>query len=380
MTRISARELSGTTGPFGRGVEVVRPAKVPEGSVVSVLRVPPEAAGMRLDRFVQSQLKRTSRTRAQKIILRGAYSPDAKPLRGSDRVRAEQCILLWRAPWDENPPDVDLPILYEDAHLLAINKPAGIPVHPTARHHKGTVVKMLEVARGGERLMLAHRIDRETSGVLLLSRTSFADRHVKAQFAREGSDTRDTSIEKRYLAITWGWPERDAFRVELPIELDPTSRYGVKMRVARPDEGLRAATECEALGRRVHPETNRRYALIRCALETGRQHQIRLHLAALGLPLVGDKLYGPDDSIFGRGADGALTDEDRAALELDRHALHAEILALDHPEDGRRVRIEAPLTPDLAAFWEGLCEPGESALGEGNTPPSELETDSPEGI
>ncbi|HZF48921.1 MAG TPA: RluA family pseudouridine synthase [Polyangiaceae bacterium] len=364
MTRISARELSSTSGPFGRGVEVVRPASVPEGSVVSVLRVPPEAAGMRLDRFVQSQLKRTSRTRAQKIILRGAYSPDAKPLRGSDRVRAEQCILLWRAPWDEQALEATLPILFEDDHLLAINKPAGIPVHPTARHHKGTVVKMLEAARDGERLMLAHRIDRETSGVLLLSRTPEADRHVKAQFARGAEENpkggpQARSVRKRYIAITWGWPEIDTFRVDLPLELDPTSRYGVKMRVARPDEGLRAVTICETGGRRIHPETGRRYALVRCSLETGRQHQIRLHLAALGLPLVGDKLYGPDDEFFGRGADGTLTEEDRIALELDRHALHAELLELDHPVDGRRVSITAPLTPDLAAFWEGLCEPEE---------------------
>jgi 23S rRNA pseudouridine1911/1915/1917 synthase len=364
MTRISARELSSTSGPFGRGVEVVRPASVPEGSVVSVLRVPPEAAGMRLDRFVQSQLKRTSRTRAQKIILRGAYSPDAKPLRGSDRVRAEQCILLWRAPWDEQALEATLPILFEDDHLLAINKPAGIPVHPTARHHKGTVVKMLEAARDGERLMLAHRIDRETSGVLLLSRTPEADRHVKAQFARGAEENpkggpQARSVRKRYIAITWGWPEIDTFRVDLPLQLDPTSRYGVKMRVARPDEGLRAVTICETGGRRIHPETGRRYALVRCSLETGRQHQIRLHLAALGLPLVGDKLYGPDDEFFGRGADGTLTEEDRIALELDRHALHAELLELDHPVDGRRVSITAPLTPDLAAFWEGLCEPEE---------------------
>jgi 23S rRNA pseudouridine1911/1915/1917 synthase len=360
MTRISTRELSGTSGPFGQGVEVVRPASVPEGSVVSVLRVPPEAAGMRLDRFVQSQLKRTSRTRAQQIIQRGAYSPDARPLRGSDRVRPEQCILLWRAPWDEQTPETPLPILFEDDHLLAINKPAGIPVHPTARHHKGTVVKMLETARDGERLMLAHRIDRETSGVLLLSRTPEADRHVKAQFAKgveEGLKGGSRSVRKRYIAITWGWPELDVFRVDLPLELDPTSRYGLKMRVARPDEGLRAATICETVGRRIHPETGRRYALVRCALETGRQHQIRLHLASLGLPLVGDKLYGPDDELFGRGADGELTDEDRVILELDRHALHAELLELDHPEDGRRISITAPLTPDLAVFWEALSDP-----------------------
>lgn len=356
MTRISARELAATTGPFGRGVEVIRPASVPEGSVVTVLRVPPEAAGMRLDRFVQSQLKRTSRTRAQEIIARGAYSPEAKALRGNDRVKPEQCILLWRAPWDEKAPDTELPILYEDAHLLAVNKPPGVPVHPTARHHKSTVVKMLEAARDGERLMLAHRIDRETSGVLLLSRTSEADRHVKAQFARSataGAAGRDP-IRKRYAAITWGWPEEDIFRVDLPLELDPTSPYKVKMRVAKPDEGLRAATSFEVAERRADPSTGRRYALVRCGLETGRQHQIRLHLASLGFPLVGDKLYGPDDGLFARGADGELTDEDRLALELDRHALHAELLELDHPEHGGRVRIEAPLSPDLASFWGAL--------------------------
>lgn len=315
---------------------------------------------MRLDRFVQSQLRRTSRTRTQAIIARGAYSPDAKALRGNDRVKSEQCILLWRAPWDEDAPDAELSILFEDQHLLAVNKPAGVPVHPTARYHKSTVVKMLEAARGGERLMLAHRLDRETSGVLLLSRTPEADRHVKVQFARGAGDgpkgrERDP-ITKRYVAITWGFPESDVFRVDLPLELDPDSRYKVKMRVARPDEGMRAATSFEVLGRRVNPATGRRYALVRCALETGRQHQIRLHLAALGLPLVGDKLYGPDDELFARGADGLLTDEDRSTLELDRHALHAELLELDHPQHGGRVRIEAPLTADLAAFWSALSD------------------------
>src|SRR5262249_16484579 len=154
MTRISARTLAGTDGPFGRGVDVTRPEGVPEGSVVTVLRVPPEGAGMRLDRFVQSQLKRTSRTRAQAIVARGAYSPEAGRLRGNDRVKAEQCILLWRAPWDEQAPAIDLPVLYEDEHLLAIDKPAGVPVHPTARYHSSTVVKRLEAARGGQRLML----------------------------------------------------------------------------------------------------------------------------------------------------------------------------------------------------------------------------------
>jgi 23S rRNA pseudouridine1911/1915/1917 synthase len=357
MTRISAREISGSEGPFGRGITVVRPAEVPEGSVVSVLRVPPEAQGMRLDRFVQSQLKRTSRTRAQKIVALGAYGPDARRLRGNDRVRAEQLILLWREPWDEKAPDVTLQVLFEDEHLLAVDKPAGTPVHPTARYHQSTVVKLLENARGGERFMLSHRLDRETSGVLLLARTSEADRHVKQQFAEGSTPGRPIgagrSVLKEYLAITWGWPEEDSFRVALPLELDPTSQYGVKMRVARPGSGLVAATRCAVVGRRQSPETGRRYALVRCTLETGRQHQIRVHLAALGVAVVGDKLYGPDDGTFGRGVDGELTDEDRAALELPRHALHAALLELDHPaEPGRRVRIESPLPPDLTAFWE----------------------------
>ncbi|MFT3763972.1 MAG: RluA family pseudouridine synthase [Minicystis sp.] len=267
MTRISARELAGTTGPFGKGVEVVRPEGVPEGSVVTVMRVPPECAGMRLDRFVQTQLKRTSRTRTQQIVAAGCFAPDARPLRSNDRVKAEQMILLWRAPWDEKAPDVEVPIIYEDEHLVAVNKPPGIPVHPTARYHASTVVKLLEKARPGDHLRLSHRIDRETSGALLLARTAEADRLVKIQF-----EERQT-VEKYYVAITWGWPEQDQFRVELPLEIDPTSKLKVKMRVAAPGQGLASRTGCEVLGRRTHAETGRRYALVRCHLETGRQHQ-----------------------------------------------------------------------------------------------------------
>jgi 23S rRNA pseudouridine1911/1915/1917 synthase len=350
MTRISARELAATTGPFGRGVEVVRPVSVPEGSVVTVMRVPPECAGMRLDRFVQTQLKRTSRTRTQQIIAAGCFGPDARPLRGNDRVKAEQFILLWRPPWDEKAPDVEVPVVYEDDHLVAVNKPPGIPVHPTARYHASTVVKLLERARPGDHLRLSHRIDRETSGALLLARTAEADRLVKIQF-----EERQT-VEKHYVAITWGWPEADRFRVELPLELDPTSKLKVKMRIAAPGQGLASRTGCEVLGRRTNPVTGRRYALVRCHLETGRQHQIRLHLAASGLPLVGDKLYGPDEGLFTRGADGLLTDADRAVLELPRHALHAERLELDHPMTGARLLIQAPLPADLAEFWGGLSE------------------------
>jgi 23S rRNA pseudouridine1911/1915/1917 synthase len=348
MTRISARVLEGTEGPFGRGTAIVRPPEVPEGSVVSVLRVPPECAGMRLDRFVQSQLRRTSRTRTQAILKRGAYSHEARPLRANDRVRAEQLILLWRPPWDDEAEPADMPVLFEDDHLTAVSKPAGIVVHPTARYYASTVVKRLEARRPGERIFPAHRLDRETSGVLLLSRTSEADRRVKVQF-----EARDT-VTKRYLAITWGRADRPRFLIDSPMTLDLDAKYKVKMRIAARGEGLESATDCEVLEERIHPGTGRPYTLIRCTLLTGRQHQIRLHLSSVGLPIVGDKLYGPDDGLFARGVDEQLTPEDHALLELPRHALHAAELSLDHPISGARLHIQAPLPPDLAAFWDGL--------------------------
>ena len=130
--------------------EFVRPADVDPEAIVSVFRVPPEVAGMRLDLFLQSQLRRTSRTRTQQIIGLSAYDALGKRMRGSDRVRSGATILLWRAPWDENPVPTDIPVLFEDEHILAVDKPAGLPVHPTARYHKNTLIKLIEAERPGE--------------------------------------------------------------------------------------------------------------------------------------------------------------------------------------------------------------------------------------
>jgi 23S rRNA pseudouridine1911/1915/1917 synthase len=326
--------------------EARRPDLIPPDSVVTVLRVPPESAGMRLDLFVQTQLKRTSRTRTQAIIRRSAFDAEGKKLAANDRVVAEQRVLLWREPWDEVAVPTELPVIYEDDHLFAIAKPAGVPVHPTARYHRNTVVKLLSLTRQGENFTLAHRLDRETSGVLLLAKTREADRGIKKQLEQR------TTVDKRYLAITWGAPEIDSFRLDLPLEIDEASRLRVRMRVAAPGTGLMAATRFTVLGRARHGD--RDYGLLQCDLETGRQHQIRVHLAAIGCPVVGDKLYGPDPEIFARGADQTLTDDDRALLELDRHALHAWRLAFDHPVLGHRVTIEAPIANDIACFWRKL--------------------------
>ncbi len=330
-----------------RRAGIVRPNGVADDAVMRVLRVAPEQAGLRLDRFVQTQLRATSRTRSQLIINNSAYSVDGLRLKKNHRVRGDERIVLWRPPWDEHAPDTELPVLYEDDSLLAINKPPHLAVHPTARHHASTITTLLRIQRPDEQLTLSHRIDRETSGVLLLARSREADRLVGIQFQQR------RGLLKRYLAICWGWPSWERITCELPLRSDPSSRYRVKMAVAPAGQGLDSATTFELVERRCSAG-GKRYSMLRCTLHSGRQHQIRVHAAASSLPVVGDKLYGPDEHLFARGADGELTAEDLALLELDRQALHASELGLDQPIDGQRLHIEAPLWPDLEEFWESL--------------------------
>jgi 23S rRNA pseudouridine1911/1915/1917 synthase len=321
-----------------------RPEGVDEESILRVLRVPPEAAGSRVDVFVQSQLRNTSRTRARAIVENSAYSTDGRRLRPNDRVKAEDRIALWRRPFEEDEPEPTLNILHEDAHLLVVDKPPLVTVHPTARYHKHTLIKRLEAQRPGERLFLVHRLDRETSGILLVARTPQADRAFKRVFEdRSTLAAAEGSVEKTYLAITWGTPNEGL--VALPLELDPGNSLRVKMRVAAPGTGQPARTTLEVIERRAG------YSLVRCHLHTGRQHQIRVHLAALGCPVVGDKLYGPDERLLARAADGLLDSGDVARLELPRHALHAARYRLTHPLTGELLDLESPLPSDLAEFW-----------------------------
>jgi 23S rRNA pseudouridine1911/1915/1917 synthase len=329
---------------------IVRPEGVDEDAVMSVFRVPVERARQRLDVFLHHEFRRTSRTRTQRIIELSAYDAHGKHLKSNVRLQPEQLIVLWRAPWDEDPVPTDIPVVFEDDHLLVVHKPAGVPVHPTARYHHNTVIRLLKAERPGQWLSLAHRIDRETSGVLVLTKTPEADRRAKmALEARAG-------IEKRYLAITWGVPElggERAFRLERNVELDPKHPTGVRMHVVPEGQGLWAATRFSVQGERRSIE-GRAYALVRCDLETGRQHQIRLHLASLGFPIVGDKLYGPDDALFAKSVDGELTHEEAELLELPRHALHAWQLELAHPVTGEPLLLEAPMPRDMSDFWASL--------------------------
>jgi 23S rRNA pseudouridine1911/1915/1917 synthase len=299
---------------------------------------------MRLDVFLSMQLRNTSRTRARAIIEQSAHSLDGRRLRGSDRVKAEDQIALWRPPFEEEQA-FTLPVLFEDAHLLVIDKPPLVTVHPTARYHRNTVIERLRQTRAGAFLALIHRIDRETSGVLMLAKSLDSERAFKRLLEeRSLGGEAAHAVGKTYVAVTRGIPP--AGICDFPLELDPHNALRVKMRVAEPGAGMEARTGVELV------ETRGGYALCRLALHTGRQHQIRVHLAALGAPVVGDKLYGPDERLLARAADGELTAQDLELLEHPRQLLHAERYDLVHPMTGAPLTLVAPLPSDLLEFWQ----------------------------
>jgi 23S rRNA pseudouridine1911/1915/1917 synthase len=351
----------------------VRPVGVADDAVQRVLRVPPELTGMRLDVFVKLQLRNTSRTRARAIVEHSAFSPDGRRLRHNDRVQSEQHVVLWRPRIEEDDSEMSIDVLYEDPWLLVVDKPPLVAVHPTARYYHSTLIKRLEAQRPGEFLSLVHRLDRETSGIVLVARSTDADRAFKRlledrsvqEMVRRPNATFDAlrpgerraferraaqaaHIDKTYLAITWGVPPEGL--IDLPLETDVDNPLRVKMRVSRPGQGMQALTEVTVL------EVRHGYALVSCELHTGRQHQIRLHLASVGCPVVGDKLYGPDERLLARAADNELTEADLQRLELTRHALHAHRYCLPHPFTGEHLEVTAPLAADLQQFFDQKLE------------------------
>lgn len=307
-------------------------------------RIGVPSQGTRLDLFLASACSDLSRSRIQKLIEEGAVRLGASPAKRSHIVRAGEEVEVEvpepRAAAIE-PEEIPLSILYEDEHLLAIDKPTGLVVHPSPGHDSGTLVNALlhhvrDLAGiGGElRPGIVHRLDRGTSGVLLVAKTDRAHASLSRQM-------RKRALKKEYLAVVAGLPKVRKGEVTLPIGRDPSDRK--KMRAFRSKDAAPAgAREARTLYQleREWPELG--ITLLRCRLITGRTHQIRVHLAAAGLPVVGDPVYGRPR--YDRIRDAGLR---RSLAEFPRQALHAERIGFRHPETNEEMEIVAPVPRDL---------------------------------
>lgn len=318
----------------------------PEDILEIPLVVDPARDGLRLDRFLASRIARLSRTRVQEIVdagrVRRAGSGEVLR-RSSQRVRAGETLVILRPAPREPPVVMDYAELARDEAILVISKPAGLPVHPSARYHRHTLTQLMRTRLGvGHGWEMAHRLDRETSGVMVFGRRGGSAVALKKSFvARE--------VAKVYWALARG-ELREAVRVEVPLGPAIGSKIRIKMGpVPVEDGGLPAATWVRPLAWgsfRGEPIT-----LVEARPETGRQHQIRVHLAEAGHPLLGDKLYGVEEERFLRIVEGGRAlQELEEELGLSRHALHAASLSFPHPTRGERVEFSAPWPDDLAAL------------------------------
>jgi 23S rRNA pseudouridine1911/1915/1917 synthase len=300
---------------------------LPDGSLNLELKVPAEAAGERLDRFLSTLADVGSRAAAERLLAEKRVRVNGSPQTKSHRLAAGDELdveLPERRTSSLEPEQLDLRIAYEDEHLLVVDKPAGIVVHPSAGHTSGTLVHGLlgyTVAGGAEpgRPGIVHRLDRDTSGLLVVARSEEAHRRLQRLLRRR-------KLVREYLALVRGRPRSRLGRIEAPIGRDRRDRRKISLDTETPRD---AVTTFEVL------ETLPRHALLRVALETGRTHQIRVHLAAIDLPVSGDPVYGVEGD-----------------LGLERQFLHAARLSFPHPFTGSEVECESPLPPDLQAALE----------------------------
>jgi 23S rRNA pseudouridine1911/1915/1917 synthase len=317
--------------------------------------VPTSEAGERLDRVLAARAG-ISRSRLKALILDGQVAIDERPIRDpSYRVAAGELISLVlpsAEPAKPAPEFIPLKVVYEDDAIIVIDKPAGLVVHPAAGHGSGTLVNAL-VAHCGDSLSgiggvkrpgIVHRLDKDTSGLMVVAKTDRAHQALAAQFADHG---RQGPLRRGYLAFVWGVPDRPKGTIVAPIGRHPHSRERMAVRPA----GRPAVTHWQVLER--YQGTNRASvaSLLACRLETGRTHQIRVHLAHAGHPLLGDALYGRGF----RSKESLLPEGARAALAaLGRQALHAYLLAMQHPTNGEILEFHSELPEDLARLRHEL--------------------------
>ncbi len=308
-----------------------------------IIVVDEQSAGSRLDQFLTTKIPRISRTRIQSIIRSHVVRDSGRALRPASRVELGEQIVIELPARPEPPCPRRFTSLYRDDLLMVLDKPAGLPVHATAKFYFNTLTRVLLEHFGEPPPQICHRLDMETSGCLLVAFSKPIAAQLKQAFAKKRT-------KKTYLAIVHGdAPWEEEYSIDLPIGLvDPDQPISIRMTVrndAPPAQTLVQVLERPAPG----------YTLVQCKPVSGRQHQIRAHLAALGFPIVGDKLYGHGDDAFRVFCDSGLTPETRRQFELPRHALHATELSFPHPTEGM-MTVSCPMPEDMRAFLQRGCE------------------------
>jgi 23S rRNA pseudouridine1911/1915/1917 synthase len=325
-------------------------------------------AGERIDRVLARHVAELSRSRLKALIEAGAVALDGRTIRDPNhRVNSGAAIAVEvpePAPAKPAPEPIPLTVLHEDDDIIVIDKPRNLVVHPAAGHWTGTLVNAL-IAHcgaslsgiGGERRPgIVHRLDKDTTGVMVVAKNDRAHKALAAQFADHGKS--DERFERSYLTFVWGAPDRPHGVIDKPLDRHPK----IRDRMAVRQGGREAVTHWQVLERYPGKPGPRRAgkpqpeapvaSLIACRLETGRTHQIRVHLAAIGHPVMGDPVYGGGF----RTKTALLPPDAQAALDaLGRQALHAHILSVKHPSTGEILRLRSELPPDLIRLRSALA-------------------------
>jgi 23S rRNA pseudouridine1911/1915/1917 synthase len=319
-----------------------------------------DEAANRLDRLLAARAPDISRARFQSLIAEGRVSVNGQPAAKANMKPRPGDEITVRLPEPQaaepEPQDIPLTIIYEDEHLIVINKPAGMVVHPAPGHADGTLVNALlhhcagslSGIGGVKRPGIVHRLDRDTSGLMVAAKTDAAHAGLAAQFAAHG---RDGKLERAYRALLWGRPPRHKGTISEPLARSSANRQ--KIAVVRAGAGREAITHYRAI--RSFPAASERpvATLAECRLETGRTHQIRVHMAHIGCPVMGDETYGAGFKSSIR----RLSQQAKEALQaLNRQALHAATLGFEHPVTGRQLHFESPLPQDMQKLLEALEE------------------------
>ncbi len=314
-----------------------------------------EAAGRRLDKFISANAgDNFSRARVQALVRGGQVLLNGAKPRGTSQKLQSGDVIHFTLPdpgvAEPIAEDIPLDVLFEDEQLIVVNKPAGMVVHPAPGNWTGTLVNALLFHCGDgltgiggvRRPGIVHRLDRDTSGVMVVAKTYDAHRGLVTQFADHG---RNGPLKRRYLAISWGMPARHKGHVDVPLGRHPQNRLKRAVVDADKSDAKQAITHFTI--QQIFGEAEKRdpvASLIKCELETGRTHQIRVHLAHIGHPLVGDQVYGKH---FQTKVEKLPEKLKNAILDLKRQALHAETLGFAHPKSGDYVEFSSPPPADL---------------------------------